>query len=258
MQTAQTAASSSSIFLTALYFFILFLILSSAGCRSGELTREQAADAIVSANSAGNRGEFIYLSLSEGGEPVKSWRRDVTGTDDTPEKAHERALASYADALPAFDLSQRLGLIEADFEVQEKTVPQKSLFTDWIWHIKTNFRLTDKGKKLFADYNLQIAENQFPVARRSITPIVTGMTKQGENQMLVEYEYKYEPNELGKYLDPQSAEYKSLPEDVRNSLNGTGRDGRPHLSVVMPQLSQPQKDQALFRKYDDGSWRIVR
>lgn len=254
MKSTQNSALPS----TLLGALCLFILVFSSACRTSDLTREQAAEAIAAANQSHSYGQILYLSLSEGGDPVKSWRRDVTGTDDTPEKAHERALDSYADALPAFDLSQRLGLIEADFEVQEKTVPQKSLFTDWIWHIKTNFRLTDKGKKLFADYNLPIADNQFPVARRSSTPTVTGMTKQNENQTLVEYEYKYEPNELGKYLDPQSSEYQSLPEDVKQSLNGTGRDGRPHLSIVMPQISQPQKGQALFRHYDDGSWRIVR
>lgn len=85
-------------------------------------------------------------------------------------------------------------------------------------------------------------------------PEITGIVDEDKITKRVECTYSWKPNRLGQSLDPRSAAFGELPEDVRQILQ------KPKFSLFgtsskLVDFTQPRRGIAYFKEYDDG-WRL--
>ena len=124
------------------------------------------------------------------------------------------------------------------------------------WHLDEKYLLTDKGKELWKEYNSPPTADTLPVAKKEIAEI-TGITKQGKDAAQAQFTWKFIPNEVGKAFDASTLEFKNLPANLQQLLDGT----LPASDVVFKRKNHTmsfaavRQGQATFRRYDDG-WRL--
>ena len=114
----------------------------------------------------------------------------------------------------------------------------------------------DKARAYWKEYDLAPNETSIPTAKKELIE-VTGIMKQGETNAMVDYTYKWNANEFGKYFDPGTTEFKSLPEELREGLEGKpSRNGGGNRKNLLAGWNSVQQGRAMFQKFDDG-WRLV-
>lgn len=228
------------------------LILS---CQSGELSRSQA-ESMIEASADLKQPSTIGLIKGPlaGGLPGLV---QVTDAADTPEQAVKRAIEEYKNENPEVNLAFHLGLVTAEVSTKETAAPKLSSWGDPVyWKLDEKFLANDKAKAYWKQYDLPAADTAIPTAKRKVVEI-TGMTKQGETQASAEFKYKWIPNEFGKYFDASTNEFKSLPIELQEGLEGKpSRNGGGNRKQSLAALDSIRNGQAQFQKYDDG-WRLT-
>lgn len=178
--------------------------------------------------------------------------------DDTEAAAIVRARADFGTRQPQILVAEELGYIKLYFENTQLRNPgmgETNYRTDLkIWSFRARAEITDKGRKLWSDLNLNVDEESLPLAVRSQLTI-TGLKDENQNMKSADFTYKWEPNELGKAFDPSSEEFQKLPVDLQESLKktqhnmfGGGRDNTMNFQAI-------RNGKAYFQKFDDG-WRL--
>lgn len=116
--------------------------------------------------------------------------------------------------------------------------------------------LTETGKQLWRDLNLQVDEHAVPVAHSQFNE-VTGISTSG-NAADARFTWQRMPNEIGKALVIDSPEFKALPDDLQAKIRqappaATPAFGGGNYGVIFGGLRQGT---ANFQLYDDG-WRVT-
>lgn len=236
-----------------LLFSFAFLLF---GCNSKELSRSQAQSLIEKSD---NFKQPFALELMQG-EVLQTYGKSMyilkSGVE-TPDQAAARRLKEYFERNPQLAVANHLGLVEVKIKTLNSEQPTPR-YTDVEpkWRFEEDYLATDKAKVLWKEYDLQPTERSVPLAEKEIVEI-TGITKQGEDQAAAQFTWKYVPNEIGKAFDKSTSEFKSLPSELQQLLDGT----LPPSDLVSRRenktmaFSSIRQGQALFRRYDDG-WRL--
>ncbi|MCD9186342.1 MAG: hypothetical protein LUM44_07900 [Pyrinomonadaceae bacterium] len=250
--------------ITQLYFLIRFLppafligllvlthifILNSCAS-SQELTRAKAQKMIVESNEFKQplTLEFIQMYIKDGQGTTEA------KSDDEPEsEAIQRRIQEYFGEAPQVGVADYFGLVKPELKrINDK--PYKPSSLRGYWNFNERYVVTEKGRKMWENLGLPINETAVPLAAHDFLEI-TGITKQGENNSIVEFKWKWNPNEIGQSLDQSTEEYKKLPENLKKNLN----EVNPYISPERFYSWEPDKSRqgkAMFQKYDDG-WRLT-
>lgn len=114
--------------------------------------------------------------------------------------------------------------------------------------------LTDKGKQLWSDLNLQVDDDAVPVAHAQFIEI-SGISTSG-NASDVHFTWQWIPNEIGKALVLGSPEFQALPAELQAKL----RQPIPAATIAFQGSSAGidfggvRQGIANFQLFDDG-WR---
>jgi hypothetical protein len=246
------AAFQKSLFplisLPALLLFVQMFIMAS--CSSGELSRAGAQKLIVESKDFKQPAviEFIQGNAALG----RSKGSIQSQSDNEPEpEAVERRIASHYAANPQMAVASHFGLIDTQVK-RTNDKPEPLTVASSYWFFDERYTVTEKGKKIWEEIGFPANETAVPIAEKELTE-VTGVTKQGDTVLLVEYKWKWKPNEIGEALDSSTEEFKRLPEKIRSDL--LAPEGLKSKNQSMS-WGGDQKATAKFQKYDEG-WRIV-
>lgn len=242
--------SKKSESLSSLFLILIFLhsVLFVSSCNSQELTRAKAQKMITESKDFGKPKVLelnqLYIKDGDGVTEAKS--------DDEPEsEAAQRRIQEYLFEVPAVAVANHLGLVKPELKRKNDKPDYPSTLRGY-WHFDEKYLLTDKGRKMWEDMNLPVTESMLPLARPVFLEI-TGITKQGETNQLVEFKWKWEASEIGKSLDQTTEEFKRLPENLRKNLTDpdaySAQDG-------LKSWGGERTGKAMFQKYDDG-WRLI-
>jgi hypothetical protein len=243
-----------TIFLSLLFLSLILTYLF--GCGSKELSRSQAQNLIEQSK---DYQQPFALELMQG-ETLQSYGKTLYLLDsgeETPEQAATRKIKEYYEKNPQIAVADHLGLVEARVRTLDpaQPKPQNSLQKP-MWSFEEDYLATEKAKALWKEYDLPPMEKSVPLAGKQIIEI-TGITKQGEEQAMAQFTWKYAPNEAGRTFDASTAEFKALPSNLQRLLDGT----LPPSETVSKRenktmsFSAVRAGQAIFRRYDDG-WRL--
>lgn len=178
--------------------------------------------------------------------------------DDTEEAAIARAKEDFGTRQPQILVAEQLGYIKLYFErgeLQDPQIGQPNYRTDLkIWTFRPRAEITDAGKKLWSDLNLKVDEQSLPLAVRG-TPEITGLKDDNQTMKSADFNYKWQPTELGKAFSENSSTFKNLPPNVQQSLKSTKFDlfGQGNNNIM--DFDTPRTARAFFQKFDDG-WRL--
>lgn len=205
--------------------YIMLLVSSIiyfAGCTTGDLSRGQAVTAI---SEAANYKQPALTSIDIGSLPDSNARAYQLSKEDTGEAAAIRAKEDFKKKQPQLIIAEQLGYIVLHFEdpvlsAADMSSDQPSdLFAKGlgVWNFKERAELTDAGRALWKDAGLNVNELALPLAVRG-TPEITGIIDEDKITKKVELTYTWRPNKLGQSLDPNSAAFNELPEDLKQIL----------------------------------------
>ncbi|MGI8467803.1 MAG: hypothetical protein ACR2N3_05055 [Pyrinomonadaceae bacterium] len=221
------------------------------GCQSSKELSRSSAQSLIEANADFNQP--LTIDLQEHVPRTSAQPIQVASANETPEQAIRRDYEQQEKYFPAFALAAQLGLVKAAGTTEEKTPPPAGMSIENLnWHVNEQYKITEQGIALWKAYDLPPIETEIPIAKREFVEI-TGITKINDQQEVVDYKYKNVPNEIGKYIDYSTTEFKSLPEDLQRRV----RDGVPPTKGIQADWGRIGTARAYFRRYDDG-WRIER
>lgn len=225
------------------------LVVFTIACGSNELSRSQAEKSIREAN------EFkvpFQLEYTQGDIKYNEGLLEVISDDETKEQAVIRRIAKYMELNPQIAVLNHYGMVTAQVAAREEKPPKRVYYSNpEYWHFQEKYAGTDKANKYWQEASLPPNNTTFPLARRNFIE-VTGMIKQGDNQFLVEFWWKWQPNEIGKSLDTTTAEFKSLPLELQQLLTGEKIPaGEIHARKWHIDWKAEKRGQGLFQKYDD-------
>lgn len=239
---------SKSLSASFLILIILHSVLFVTSCNSQELTRAKAQKMITESKDFGKPKvmELNQLSSKDGDGVTEA------KSDNEPEsEAAQRRIQEYLFEVPAVAIANHLGLVKPELK-RKNDKPDYPTTLRGYWYFDEKYLLTDKGRKIWEDMNLPVTESMLPLARPVFLE-VTGITKKGETNQLVEFKWKWEASEIGKSLDQTTEEFKRLPEDLKKNLT------EPYIYSAQDGLKSwggERTGKAMFQKYDDG-WRLV-
>lgn len=245
---ASRKSSLPFVLLSALLLLVQVLLASS--CSSGEPSRAAAQKMI--AESADFKQpdvvEFVQGNISIG----RNKGSVESKSESEPEaEAVQRRVASHYAAHPQMAVAARFELIEAQVKrTNEKPEPMTAASSYWFFDER--YTVTEKGRRMWQELGLPASETSVPIAEKQLVE-VTGVTKQGDAVLLVEYKWKWKPNRVGEALDSSTKEFNRLPEKTRNDLMAP--EGLKTKNQTLS-WSGEQEATAKFQKYDDG-WRLV-
>ena len=243
--------SRQAFLLSAVLVATGFLLITTS-CSSGELSRSQAGKMISESNDF--RQPSVIEFVQGGHALVGRGQGAVESTsDDEPEaEAVRRRISEHYAANPRMEVADHFGLIKPEIKrTNDKPDPRTSVSS--FWYFDERYIVTDKGRKIWEELKLPVNETAVPISEKEFIE-VTGITKQSDNTVQVDYKWQWKPNEIGRSLDSSSAEFKALPEKTKSDLLApptlyTSRDR-------MMSWTGEQQAKAKFQRYDDG-WRIV-
>ena len=227
---------------------LLFIIIC-ASCGGGELSRSKVKSFVEQSP------EFVQpltVDLTNSYE-VKPSTIDKISAAETVEQAKARDLKSFLESYPDIDAARHLGFTDLEQILVREDAYVTGRMEIPSWYLTRRVRANEKGRQLWRDLQLPVKDDSLPVGKKRFGE-VTGITKQGETQAIADFTFRWVPNELGKALDPNTEEFKQLPEEVRRRL--TQKKGLFQTSDSAD-WSGERQGKALFQKYDDG-WRLVR
>lgn len=233
-----------------LVLFLFTQIFSTAACSSGELTRAQAQKLITDSKDFKQPAviEFIQGNIAVG----RNKGAVESKSDSEPEtEAVERRIASHYAANPQMGVAAHFGLIEAQVK-RTNDKPEPFTVASSYWFFDERYIVTEKARKMWEELAIPVNETAVPTAEKEMLE-VTGITKQSDSIIQVDYSWKWKPNEIGKALDTSTEEFKRLPEKLKNDLLAPEELKSKNQTLSW---SGKQNGTAKFQKYDDG-WRIV-
>lgn len=239
--------------LTAIF---VIAIITIAGCSSKELSRS-LAQSLIEASQEYKQPFVLELMQGETLQPYGKSLDVLENGEETPPQAAERKINEYFEKFPQIAVANHLGLVEARVKTLDPSQPKKQY--SWStpkWSFEEDYSASEKAKELWKEYNLPPLKNSVPLAGKRIVE-VTGIAKQGEDSATAQFTWKFAPNEAGKTFDTFSSEFKALPIELQQLLEGT----LPPNSAVSKRENKTmsfaliRQGQALFRRSDDG-WRL--
>lgn len=242
---------SHQVFLLSALIILTVFLAASASCSSGDLSRSDAGKMISESNDFRQPSVIEFV---QGGHALVGRGQGAieSASPDEPEAdAVSRRIAEHYAANPRMELAEHFRLIKAEIKrTNDKPDPRTSVSS--FWYFNERYVVTDKGGKMWEDLKFPVNETSVPIAEKEFIE-VTGITKQSDNTIEVEYEWRWNLNEIGRSLDSSSAEFKSLPEKIKSDLLAPGGMISKNQTLSW---SGEQLAKAKFQKYDDG-WRIV-
>ncbi len=254
MNIGVTAYSASPIWIAG--FMLLSSIILFTGCSSGDLSRRQTVTAI---SEAANYKQAATTSIDVGmltNAYARAWQ---LSKDEKEEEAVVRAKEDFKTKQPQLVIAEQLGYIRLRYENPKMRGPEIGMPRDLYdkglgeWEFNTRAELTDAGRALWKDAGLNVNEMALPLAVRE-APEITGIVDEDKITKKVEFTYRWKPNKLGQSLDPNSAAFNELPEDVKQIIK-TPKFNLFGTTSQMVNFTEVRKGVAYFRKYDDG-WRM--
>ncbi len=239
---------------------ILIVVVFAAACSSlsSGVTRTTA----VSAIEADKRySAAMAMSIDVSGRFNNAGGATVyqTSADDTAETALVRAKTVFAEHQPQIAVAEHLGFIKLYFEkpeLGEAQMGHKNYGTALgLWNFKTRAELTSKGRALWEDLKLSLNEQSLPIAVRTGLD-VTGIADENQNSKRADFNYKWQPTELGEAFDPSSPTYAKLPEDLQNALKSVQQNMFIGGKINPANFNASKIGIARFKKFDDG-WRMA-
>lgn len=178
--------------------------------------------------------------------------------EETAEQAIPRAREDFMQRQPQLLVAEQLGYIKLYFE-QGELGPRPTgapRYDDKLgyWNYRPRAEITDEGRKLWTDLNLKIDEESLPLAVRADSQ-VTGLKDENQSIKSADFTYRWEPTKLGKAFDPESSEFKQLPENLQKALGVVQHDMFGGRSNNIADFKTPRNGRAFFQKFDDG-WRL--
>jgi hypothetical protein len=238
----------------------LLLILGSflllPGCGSRELSRSEA-QTLIEKSKEYKQPFAIELMQGETLLPYGKTLYVLDSGEETPDQVAARKIKEYYEKNPQIAVADHLGLVEARVKTLDPAQPKpRNSFQKPMWSFEEDYLASGKAKALWKEYDLPPPEKSVPLAGKKIIEI-TGITKQGEEQAVAQFSWKYAPNEAGRAFDASTDEFKALPNDLQRLLDGS----LPPSEVVSKRENKTMSfgtartGQAAFRRYDDG-WRL--
>lgn len=236
-----------------LNLFVLLILLQTfwiSSCSSGDLSRTQAQKMIIESDDFKKpavieliQGNF-YVGRNKGAIESKS------ETEPEAEAVQRRIAAHYA-ANPQMEVAAHFGLVEAQVKrTNDKPDPRTAASS--YWYFDERYFITEKGRKMWEALELPVNETSIPIGEKEFLE-VTGITKQSDTTVQVDYKWQWKPNEIGRTLDSSTEEFNRLPEKIRNDL--TAPEGMKSKNQTLTWSGEHQ-GKAIFQKYDDG-WRLT-
>lgn len=250
--TSQSKNFSRQVSLFSALLIAIGLLLTTISCSSGELNRSEAGKMISESKDFRQPSviEFVqggHALVGRGQGAIES-----TSPDEPESEAVRRRIAEHYTANPQMEVADHFGLIKAEIKrTNDKPDPRTSVSS--FWYFNERYIVTDKGRKMWEDLKLPVNETAGPIAEKEFIE-VTGITKQSDNTMQVDYKWRWKPNEIGRSLDSSSAEFKALPEKIKSDLLAPAALYTSRDRTVS--WTGEQQAKAKFQKYDDG-WRLV-
>lgn len=249
-----TNASLTLFNILVFQIFALFL-LSLAGCTSKDLSRSTAESQITEANDFKSPYQIEY---TQGSIKFNEGLLMVISEDETKEEATQRKIKNYMELTPQVAVLYHHGLVEPKVTSRDARAPGKVYQNNPVfWRFIERYVGTEKADKYWQQTGFQSTRETFPVAQREFIE-VTGITKQGETQAMVEFTWRWKPNEIGKALDSSTSEFKSLPVELQQLLSGEKiPEGAERGTDWRIDWKEEKQGRAFFQKYDDG-WRLIK
>lgn len=242
------------LYILAAFLFSISIFL--CGCVTKELSRSQA-QSLIEQSKEHEQPFTLELMQGETLQPYGKTLYVLDSGEETPEQAAARKIKEYYEKNPQIAVASHLGLVEARVRTLDPTQPrQQNSLQKPMWSFEEDYLATEKARDLWKQYDLPPTEKSVPLAGKQIIEI-TGITKQGEDQAIAQFSWKYAPNEAGRAFDASTSEFQALPGDLQHLLDGT----LPPSKVVSKRenktmsFSAVRQGQAIFRRYDDG-WRL--
>lgn len=229
---------------------ILFYMPAISACQSKDLSRSQAQKMIIVSDDYKQIITLDYINryLKEDGKGAV----EAIASDELEDSAIRNRINEYFLEEPRVQIANYLGLVEPHHKrLNDQPKRNSTLYKYGFWYFDEKWTNTAKGERLWSDYNLPVQETVVPLAKKEFLS-VTGLTKLGESQTGVDFTWKWVPNELGKYLDSSTADFKSLPENIRKNLTENIYKVTPDLKY---EWGGERAGRAIFRRFDDG-WRL--
>ena len=115
--------------------------------------------------------------------------------------------------------------------------------------------LTEKGRQLWRDINLQVNEHAVPIAYTQFGE-VTGIST-SSNVADGKFTWQWVPNDVGKALVIDSSEFRALPGDIQTKIRQPPRAMTPAFASGNSGVNFGGVRQGTgnFQLYDDG-WRL--
>jgi hypothetical protein len=214
------------------------------GCNSNKLSQSHAVEVITSSDSF-KKPAAIYLQ--------PEYKDNLPSFGKTSEEQAAYAMKWFYKKNPELAVLNHLALV--DFRVVKMDYPDTggSLTT------VASF-LTDKGRAASKDWQ-QIGDAWvITLASRKLGEVTGIAGGEGNSKSArVEYTWRWEPTETGKYFDISGSAYQQLPETIRESFSGrsVGSMIKQQGNVTLFDSSKMQKETANLQLYDDG-WRITK
>ena len=178
--------------------------------------------------------------------------------DETAEQAIPRVRADFMQRHPQLFVAEQLGFIKLQFtggELGERPMGAPR-FDNRLgyWTFKPTAEITDAGRKLWTDLNLEIDEKNLPLAQRS-EPEITGLKDENQSMKSSDFTFRWEPTKLGKAFDQQSDEFKQMPPDLQQALGKVQQNIFGGGTNNIADFKNARTGRAFFQRFDDG-WRI--
>ncbi len=227
-----------------------------AACESSKELTRAAARRQIEAGKDFKQPLVLPLTQNKGVNSYGVTLKVDESREETPAQAAARRAAEYYEEYPQAAVANYLGLVEAVVKARNPVQPKRESSWNYpVWTLDEKYLASDKGKALWQQYGLPASEDTVPLAGREIVEI-TGITKQGENWAAVQLTYRYVPNAAGKAFDRSTAEFKAMPLELQQLLDGTTDEQKGYVKKnLMHDFSAVRQAEAGFQKYDDG-WRL--
>jgi hypothetical protein len=178
--------------------------------------------------------------------------------NETAEQAIPRVRADFMQRQPQLFVAEQLGFIKLQFtdgELGERPMGAPR-FDNRLgyWTFKPKAEITDAGRKLWTDLGLEVDEKNLPLAQRSETEI-TGLKDENQTMKSADFSFHWEPTKLGKAFDPESNDFKQLPQDLQQALGKVQQNIFGGGSNSIADFKNARTGRAFFQQFDDG-WRI--
>ena len=241
----------SSLFAWSLILIFTITLPALAACNSDakEFTRARAQALILESSEFKQPGTIALVTEHE--NVNKPFAVSKKSGAETVEEAQQRSLALFLEYFPQIAVANHLGLVGIEQIFVREQKGDNFVPSSWSFTIKV--RANERGKSLWKEFGLPPNDNFIPLTKKQFGA-VTGITKLAENQAKADFNWKWIPNETGKALQENTAEFKALPAEIQNSLLGKSANN------YQPRTEDWSSDRnvgGLFQRYDDG-WRLIR